>query len=259
MAGTEVWTEDMINILVSDWESSSANAIAKKINKIFGTAFSKNSVVGKIHRCKLPHKPSPLRRASNGTIATRHREPIPDDVRAHVTELAMQCRLGRDAIHKRTGYRHNVVARILETLPERETNRTPNLTPEQHETILALAAQGLGRRSIQTIVKLSEPAIRKVLKSRQVQKVPAFNSPHDGTGSRVITRVDLATFEEIDPEPMPLIFVRPTPEPIRLARGNCVFPIGEPRTKEFRYCDDAAVRGSYCAAHATICYVARAA
>lgn len=253
MTGTIIWTEDMLGILLADWATSSASVIANKINEKFGTAFSKNSVVGKAHRLKLPHKPSPLKRASDGTIATRCREPIPDDVRAHVTELAMQYRLGRDAIHKRTGYRQNVVARILKTLPERETNRVSNPTPEQHETILALAAQGLGRRPIRAMTRLSEPAIRKVLKSRQIQKVPRFNR------ASVITRVDVATLEKIGPEPMPNIFVRPPPEPIRLARGNCVFPIGEPRTKEFRYCDDAAVRGSYCAEHAAICYVARAA
>ena len=43
--------------------------------------------------------------------------------------------------------------------------------------------------------------------------------------------------------------------PRRAARGDCCWPIGEPNTPSFRYCDAPAKRGSYCAEHARIAYL----
>jgi len=47
--------------------------------------------------------------------------------------------------------------------------------------------------------------------------------------------------------------------PAPTARGNCCWPIGEPRTPGFCYCDAPAKRGSYCAEHAAIAYEGRSA
>jgi GcrA cell cycle regulator len=47
------------------------------------------------------------------------------------------------------------------------------------------------------------------------------------------------------------------PPPVRLdARHGCSWPFGEPRTKDFRYCDAPSVAGrSYCPAHCAQAYV----
>ncbi len=52
--------------------------------------------------------------------------------------------------------------------------------------------------------------------------------------------------------PAPVV-VRPFP---RLSARNCCWPIGEPGTKEFRFCTSEALTGKpYCAEHASLAYV----
>jgi GcrA cell cycle regulator len=47
---------------------------------------------------------------------------------------------------------------------------------------------------------------------------------------------------------------RPAPAPVK-HRGTCCWPLGEPGTKSFRYCDAPAVAGlPYCEPHAEIAY-----
>lgn len=73
-----------------------------------------------------------------------------------------------------------------------------------------------------------------------------------------------------DKAPMQAAIVAPTPRPppraveaprLSVARPfarliACCWPIGEPGTKSFRFCDDGAVSGKpYCAAHAALAYV----
>jgi GcrA cell cycle regulator len=55
------------------------------------------------------------------------------------------------------------------------------------------------------------------------------------------------------PAPPPRVQVAPRPYARSL---TCCWPIGEPGTKSFRFCDDGAVGGKpYCAAHAAVAYV----
>jgi len=44
--------------------------------------------------------------------------------------------------------------------------------------------------------------------------------------------------------------------PMRRSAPTCCWPIGEPGTKSFRFCDDASLPGKpYCDAHAKVAYV----
>ena len=59
------------------------------------------------------------------------------------------------------------------------------------------------------------------------------------------------------PEPAPRAATRPAPAPTRYYRPSvCCWPIGEPGTKSFRFCDAEAAGGKpYCADHAALAYV----
>jgi GcrA cell cycle regulator len=61
---------------------------------------------------------------------------------------------------------------------------------------------------------------------------------------------------------MPIVRVAPprapmsSSMPIRRSAPSCCWPIGEPGTKEFRFCDDASLAGKpYCDEHARLAYV----
>jgi GcrA cell cycle regulator len=54
--------------------------------------------------------------------------------------------------------------------------------------------------------------------------------------------------------PVALVPARPAPRGSRLVA--CCWPIGEPGTSGFHFCDDEALAGKpYCARHATLAYV----
>jgi GcrA cell cycle regulator len=68
----------------------------------------------------------------------------------------------------------------------------------------------------------------------------------------------------IGPRPMPPMLAAPTPRPAmpsapiqsRRSAPSCCWPIGEPGTKTFRFCDDSSVHGKpYCDEHAKLAYV----
>jgi len=47
-----------------------------------------------------------------------------------------------------------------------------------------------------------------------------------------------------------------TPTPERRISPSCCWPIGEPRSKTFRFCDDGAITGkSYCEEHAKLAFI----
>lgn len=68
---------------------------------------------------------------------------------------------------------------------------------------------------------------------------------------KVASLPPLASVAAVEPPPPP------PPPPVRVrAALPCSYPIGEPRTRAFRYCDAPAEPGkSYCAEHAALCLV----
>jgi GcrA cell cycle regulator len=70
----------------------------------------------------------------------------------------------------------------------------------------------------------------------------------------VISQRRVAAAPVVPPAPRP---VMPAPSvQTRRSAPSCCWPIGEPGTKTFRFCDDASVQGKpYCDEHARIAYV----
>jgi GcrA cell cycle regulator len=74
----------------------------------------------------------------------------------------------------------------------------------------------------------------------------------------------LRSLPAIGPRPAPVPVAAPAPRPImpsapiqaRRSAPSCCWPIGEPGTKTFRFCDDTSVPGKpYCDEHAKLAYV----
>ncbi|HEX4367079.1 MAG TPA: GcrA family cell cycle regulator [Rhodopila sp.] len=66
----------------------------------------------------------------------------------------------------------------------------------------------------------------------------------------------------VTPGPAPALMAAPrmvmpsTPVQVRRSAPSCCWPIGEPGTKTFRFCDDTSVAGKpYCEEHAKLAYV----
>jgi GcrA cell cycle regulator len=79
-------------------------------------------------------------------------------------------------------------------------------------------------------------------------------------------RVDVRSVQAVIPRPAPLLPVMQKPLPVSLvplraptpvrSGATCQWPIGEPGTKAFRFCDDASMAGKpYCCEHAKLAYV----
>ena len=60
----------------------------------------------------------------------------------------------------------------------------------------------------------------------------------------------------VNPAPATRPIMPPAPHPTRRPAPSCCWPIGEPGTKTFRFCDDISVAGKpYCDEHARLAYV----
>ena len=72
------------------------------------------------------------------------------------------------------------------------------------------------------------------------------------SGSIQRTSITTATI----PAPAPRVIIPSPPIQARRSTPSCCWPIGEPGTKTFRFCDDASLPGKpYCDEHAKLAYV----
>jgi GcrA cell cycle regulator len=96
------------------------------------------------------------------------------------------------------------------------------------------------------------------LTSTEVQTVaPPLPRP---TNVQPLRALHVAPSRPATPSPALAVAPRPAPPaaPIQARRSapSCCWPIGEPGTKSFRFCDDASVAGKpYCDEHAKLAYV----
>ena len=114
--------------------------------------------------------------------------------------------------------------------------------------ILALKATGLTNRAIGLLVGITESGVSEKIRQHRagitprVYRLPSMEAP-------VVLTL----------KPVAVAVVAPVVKPKAYAPaigGPCCWPIGEPGTKTFRYCDDASLFGkSYCSSHCQIAYV----
>lgn len=57
-----IWTQDLITALTRLWsDGHSATEIGRRLSAMGETDFTKNAVIGKVHRLGLPARPSPIK------------------------------------------------------------------------------------------------------------------------------------------------------------------------------------------------------
>jgi len=104
----------------------------------------------------------------------------------------------------------------------------------------------------QTVPRVRGPSLPPLRSVKEREPVPATQPPPMASRAR----------PRADPSPSPPAPARPAvADPVRPARPvsqqPCCWPIGEPGTRGFRFCDAGAVPGKpYCAEHAAAAYVA---
>lgn len=131
--------------------------------------------------------------------------------------------------------------------------KTTPLTDEQRDSIRCLAEQGKSDDVIAAAHGIGPWTVRRLLKRQ------------DASGLRRDRIRALGPIKATPlPPPTPRPAIQPPPPrpvivlPLSGTSGPCCFPLGEPGTKAFRYCDDPSVRGKpYCADHVRLCYVAK--
>ena len=151
-------------------------------------------------------------------------------------------------------------------------NPVAALTPEREAEIVAYADSmpSRGHRRIAKALNAGAITVLTVLQKHRpgrmptratmiavTTKRPARGGPAAVPEAGSITQTENASPKE--PKPLPVaVPVRPDRAPLpacfRPTRPGCSWPIGEPGTSGFRYCDEPRMRRSYCAEHAAIAF-----
>lgn len=210
------WTEDTIIRLRGLWAEGHSTA---EIGRRLGV--TKNAVVGKAHRLDLPARPSPIRR--DGAPGAQPRRPAPRRVAGPTLPPLSSSSHGQAAIPAAAGASLEAVMNPA----------LASMMPPRSE----------GVRSEAIRAELQRPGAAQAEMER--------GAPGDGEASRPVAEMSRPAPYAV----MPPARAQATPRPY--ARSlTCCWPIGEPGTKSFRFCDDGAFPGKpYCAAHAAVAYV----
>lgn len=94
----------------------------------------------------------------------------------------------------------------------------------------------------QAIVSASEPIVAAPISARLVSSIHEM---------RRRSEIAAAMARRVVPAAIP---ATPVAKPYARVSG-CLFPIGEPGTKEFRYCDEPHENKTYCDEHLAVCYL----
>jgi GcrA cell cycle regulator len=102
------------------------------------------------------------------------------------------------------------------------------------------------------MVRIDTPAPRRALPPAPAVRVPTTNAPMTGAPMTNAPMTGAAPPMRHELPPMRPVSVAP----VRRSAPTCCWPIGEPGTKSFRFCDDASLAGKpYCDEHARLAYV----
>lgn len=180
------WTDERIEQLRKLWDQGlSASAIGKQLG------VSKNAVVGKAHRLKLPPRPSPIRKGT----------------RPPVRRMAV----------------------LPKTLPISHVRATPAAAPQAAESPATAAPPERAAPERPAV----ERSIGRMAERLAQERVP-LASARAGSAAGTTRRA--------------------------AARGikSCLWPIGDPGSSDFRFCNAEVVPGkSYCAEHCARAYITK--
>jgi GcrA cell cycle regulator len=216
------WTEETIARLRGMWTEGHSTA---EIGRRLGV--TKNAVVGKAHRLDLPARPSPIRR--DGVPGTQPRRTALRRVAGPTLPPLSSTSPAPGPV---VAAASDVPALVSVVAPPLESGHSENDHSENDRP------------------ENGRPAIDppELLQPEAGQPGPSHPQPLPAALSPAAIR------------PVPHAFApaaRMAAAPRPYARSvTCCWPIGEPGTRSFRFCDDGAAPGKpYCAPHAAIAYV----
>lgn len=238
-----IWDEETIRLLRELWAQGISTA---EIGRRLRT--SKNSVVGKAHRLGLDARQSPIRsidRAKRAALETAIRRPA-------FTLPPLES-----------------VSRPVEPIAPRRMDETDQriaaMLHDRMSNIRISKALSVAPRRVQAVrIAIDLPSQPKAtpLKPQPIRDIPTSRSDRFDHAAAMFDEPD---FDEEDAAPLVEMPTKPLPVSLvpavtRSVSGrsatSCCWPIGDPGTKAFRFCDDRAVPGRpYCGEHCKIAYV----
>lgn len=222
-----IWDAETIRRLRDDWAQGYSTA---EIGRRLG--MSKNAIVGKAHRLDLDERPSPIRRdaSSNPTIPS---------VRRPTFDLPPLASLSQPV--------------FVPTIPN-------------EDEIARLLSAGVPVRKVVEVTDSTLYYVRRVLKRVELtpkQRLPKWQPGglKDGLSSVDRTEATYGDASIVADRRPPNWWLRkemtaaPKEEVKRVSKVPCCWPIGEPRAKDFRYCEGVSEPGfPYCDEHCRVGY-----
>lgn len=219
------WTEERIALLKKLWaEGYSASRIGKELG------VSKNAVVGKAHRIKLPPRPSPIKRQPTKRAKGKSTPPQPE-------ALTQEAPASSSVAGNKTAQANQkpVVAKTA------KTPKKPAKAPTRHKVPVI-------KPVAKTVKTPKAGSVRAAVKTSDVkngaEKKSAATKAEEGQDA--IEAADFRLFSGVTATP-------------RKSRGpKCLWPIGDPDDPDFHFCEAPSVHGKpYCAEHCARAYITR--
>ena len=217
------WTEETIARLRSLWQEGLSTAeIGRRMS------ITKNAVVGKAHRLTLPPRPSPIRKGLVAGASEAQRAPRREANRSE--------RPAAEASPEGAGSS----ARITRLVPR---SQGPVADPTASEN--ALSSQPV------------EAETANITALHVVARAPTPRGPAMSSSEPTVPAADLSADGDLDDRRNPAGTLQAASRPAPRHRGqSCCWPLGEPGTKQFRFCGGEPMPGKpYCSEHAQLAYV----
>ncbi len=220
-----VWDEEAIRLLRALWTQGLSTA---EIGRRLGV--SKNAIVGKAHRLELEARPSPIRRDPPKSLDD-HAAPYPRVAGPTLPPLPSA------GIQPITAATPNI--QVVRTPPSIVT-RPPADAPAVRHAAVSQAA-------------VSQTAVPRNVTPQGA--VPSAAMPSAAMPSAAMPRLAVPR-QTLPRQEMPRQATPQVPMATRRSAPSCCWPIGDPGTKAFRFCDETSAAGKpYCEDHAKLAYV----
>lgn len=246
------WTEERIAYLRSLWDEGLSTAeIGRKLE------ISKNAVVGKAHRLKLPPRPSPIknRPASEGRKPAAPRKKRITEAK-NVSELPLEGgasgKNSQEVAKKPSSSKEPIVPLGGKSVAEKNALLGKSQVENRQEALLKLSALQLEEKSR---LKADADNHARNFAGREERKLPLSDIKEGG-------RPDIAVMPRAYAGSAPVRKAAPVKrerDPLEksLRQGlTCQWPHGNPGEPGFHFCGAGPLPGKpYCAEHAAIAYV----
>jgi GcrA cell cycle regulator len=223
-----VWGEETIRHLRDLWAQGLSTA---EIGRRLGV--SKNAIVGKAHRLDLDARPSPIRRDAAKPASERPAS-LPRMAGPTLPPLASA---GAPTAVQVVISQHPVAQHPVVQSPVAPSGIAPS----------GIAPSAVTRSPVD-----QHPVVQSSVPQQPADESSKVQSPR----ATPLTVLPVAT------PSIPAVMTAPRPimpsAPMQTRRSapSCCWPIGEPGTKAFRFCDDTSLAGKpYCDEHAKLAYV----